>query len=204
MPLPTTPGSPLCVAHSGHAAFDGLEIGLKGGQVGGDDYFVKIRDGPLPVRADTSPGWPREPNGAGATITAQIASWALDADRLIIPRSLRACGWEDANECFEVFAARSKANCSIIEFGPAHASRAFGRDLQRWRRAMNCSASKREPPAFDLGWGQSPRHFFPSSTRHHSRRVVPLMPESMALNRKTTGRNSCLETGCGASSPQRP
>jgi 3-oxoisoapionate kinase len=45
MPLPTTPGSPLCVAHSDHAAFDGLEIGLKGGQVGGDDYFVKIRNG---------------------------------------------------------------------------------------------------------------------------------------------------------------
>jgi 3-oxoisoapionate kinase len=45
LPLPTTPGSPLCVAHSDHKAFDGLEIGLKGGQVGGDDYFVKIRDG---------------------------------------------------------------------------------------------------------------------------------------------------------------
>jgi 3-oxoisoapionate kinase len=45
LPLPTTPGSPLCVAHSDHNAFDGLEIGLKGGQVGNDDYFVKIRDG---------------------------------------------------------------------------------------------------------------------------------------------------------------
>jgi 3-oxoisoapionate kinase len=45
LPLPTTPGSPLCVAHSDHAAFDGLEIGLKGGQVGNDDYFVKIREG---------------------------------------------------------------------------------------------------------------------------------------------------------------
>jgi uncharacterized protein YgbK (DUF1537 family) len=45
LPLPTTPGSPLCVAHSDHNAFDGLEIGLKGGQVGNDDYFVKIREG---------------------------------------------------------------------------------------------------------------------------------------------------------------
>ena len=45
LPLPTTPGSPLCVAHSDHSAFDGLEIGLKGGQVGNDDYFVKIREG---------------------------------------------------------------------------------------------------------------------------------------------------------------
>ena len=45
LPLPTTPGSPLCVAHSDHKAFDGLEIGLKGGQVGNDDYFVKIREG---------------------------------------------------------------------------------------------------------------------------------------------------------------
>jgi 3-oxoisoapionate kinase len=45
LPLPTTPGSPLCVAHSDHKAFDGLELGLKGGQVGNDDYFVKIREG---------------------------------------------------------------------------------------------------------------------------------------------------------------
>jgi 3-oxoisoapionate kinase len=45
LPLPTTPGSPLCLAHSDDAAFDGLEIALKGGQVGGDDYFSKIRQG---------------------------------------------------------------------------------------------------------------------------------------------------------------
>jgi len=43
MPLPQTPGSPLCVAHGGGA--DGLEIALKGGQVGGDDYFAMIRAG---------------------------------------------------------------------------------------------------------------------------------------------------------------
>jgi 3-oxoisoapionate kinase len=45
MPLPATPGSPLCVAHSNSAELDGVEIALKGGQVGGDDYFVALRDG---------------------------------------------------------------------------------------------------------------------------------------------------------------
>jgi uncharacterized protein YgbK (DUF1537 family) len=45
LPLPTTPGSPLCFAHSEAKAFDGLEIALKGGQVGDDDYFEKIRSG---------------------------------------------------------------------------------------------------------------------------------------------------------------
>jgi len=45
LPLPSTPGSPLCLAHSDEAAFDGLEIALKGGQVGGDDYFSKMRAG---------------------------------------------------------------------------------------------------------------------------------------------------------------
>ncbi|MCV3767907.1 four-carbon acid sugar kinase family protein [Rhizobium sp. TRM95796] len=43
MPLPQTPGSPLCTAHGG--ALDGLQIALKGGQVGGDDYFSMIRAG---------------------------------------------------------------------------------------------------------------------------------------------------------------
>lgn len=45
LPLPATPGSPLCTAASGAAALDGLEIALKGGQVGADDYFCAIRDG---------------------------------------------------------------------------------------------------------------------------------------------------------------
>ena len=45
LPLPSTPGSPLCLAHSDEKAFDGLEIALKGGQVGEDDYFTKIRLG---------------------------------------------------------------------------------------------------------------------------------------------------------------
>lgn len=44
-PLKATPGSPLCIGHSGDAALDGIEIAMKGGQVGGDDYFVMLRDG---------------------------------------------------------------------------------------------------------------------------------------------------------------
>lgn len=45
MPLPASPGSPLCVAHSRITAIDGLEVALKGGQVGTDRYFCAIRDG---------------------------------------------------------------------------------------------------------------------------------------------------------------
>jgi uncharacterized protein YgbK (DUF1537 family) len=44
-PLHETPGSPLCLAHSGKAAFNGLEIAMKGGQVGKDDYFVMLKNG---------------------------------------------------------------------------------------------------------------------------------------------------------------
>ncbi len=44
-PLRATPGSPLCTAHSRDPALDGLEIAMKGGQVGGDDYFTALRDG---------------------------------------------------------------------------------------------------------------------------------------------------------------
>jgi 3-oxoisoapionate kinase len=44
MPLPATPGSPLCTAFSKAAKFGGIEIALKGGQVGRDDYFVALRD----------------------------------------------------------------------------------------------------------------------------------------------------------------
>ncbi|ESY57519.1 MULTISPECIES: four-carbon acid sugar kinase family protein [unclassified Mesorhizobium] len=45
MPLPASLGSPLCVAHSRVKAIDGLEVALKGGQVGTDRYFSAIRDG---------------------------------------------------------------------------------------------------------------------------------------------------------------
>ncbi|MDL2398086.1 four-carbon acid sugar kinase family protein [Rhizobium mayense] len=45
LPLPQTPGSPLCVAHGSYAPTNGLQIALKGGQVGSDGYFAQIRDG---------------------------------------------------------------------------------------------------------------------------------------------------------------
>lgn len=45
LPLPETPGSPLCTAYSVDVRFDGLEIAFKGGQIGSDSYFATIRDG---------------------------------------------------------------------------------------------------------------------------------------------------------------
>ncbi|MGO4353702.1 four-carbon acid sugar kinase family protein [Rhizobium sp. RAF36] len=45
LPLPQTPGSPLCTAHGSYAPTNGLQIALKGGQVGSDGYFAQIRDG---------------------------------------------------------------------------------------------------------------------------------------------------------------
>jgi len=42
---PTAPGAPLCRAHSDHAPLDGLELALKGGQVGPYDYFDVVRRG---------------------------------------------------------------------------------------------------------------------------------------------------------------
>jgi uncharacterized protein YgbK (DUF1537 family) len=45
IPLPDSPGSPLCRAYSGIREIDGLEIALKGGQLGSDAYFSAIRDG---------------------------------------------------------------------------------------------------------------------------------------------------------------
>ncbi|WP_018916187.1 four-carbon acid sugar kinase family protein [Vreelandella zhanjiangensis] len=44
MPLPQTPGSPLCTAHSSDPDFDGLQVAFKGGQVGDDAFIVRIRD----------------------------------------------------------------------------------------------------------------------------------------------------------------
>jgi 3-oxoisoapionate kinase len=45
MSMPRTPGAPLCTAHSEKAGFDGLQIALKGGQIGATDYFDAIRSG---------------------------------------------------------------------------------------------------------------------------------------------------------------
>lgn len=43
--MPIAPGVPLCVAHSNNPAFDGLEICLKGGQNGKQDFFGSILHG---------------------------------------------------------------------------------------------------------------------------------------------------------------
>ncbi len=43
--FPLAPGSPLCTARSRTESFDGLEIALKGGQLGDERYFVRARDG---------------------------------------------------------------------------------------------------------------------------------------------------------------
>ncbi len=51
MPLPATPGSPLCSAASENSRFNGIEIALKGGQVGGDNYFEALRDGTTEIHA---------------------------------------------------------------------------------------------------------------------------------------------------------
>lgn len=42
---PIAPGGPLCISYSTNSDFDGLELALKGGQVGQADYFVRVRDG---------------------------------------------------------------------------------------------------------------------------------------------------------------
>jgi len=41
----TQPGAPLCRGHADDAALDGLEIVLKGGQVGTNDFFELVRSG---------------------------------------------------------------------------------------------------------------------------------------------------------------
>jgi len=41
----TTPGAPLCRCHAAARPIDGLEIVLKGGQVGPEDYFARVRRG---------------------------------------------------------------------------------------------------------------------------------------------------------------
>ena len=42
MVSPVAPGAPLCRARSTDAGLDGLEVALKAGQVGADDYFVTV------------------------------------------------------------------------------------------------------------------------------------------------------------------
>lgn len=42
---PVSPGAPLCRASSDESGLDGLEISLKGGQMGSPDYFGRIQEG---------------------------------------------------------------------------------------------------------------------------------------------------------------
>ena len=42
---PLTPGAPLCRGHAPGSPFDGLELVLKGGQIGPGDFFSAVRDG---------------------------------------------------------------------------------------------------------------------------------------------------------------
>jgi uncharacterized protein YgbK (DUF1537 family) len=42
---PLVPGAPLCRAHATNSALDGLELALKGGQIGSPDFFRLTRDG---------------------------------------------------------------------------------------------------------------------------------------------------------------
>jgi uncharacterized protein YgbK (DUF1537 family) len=42
---PLDPGAPLVRAHATDPAIDGLELVLKGGQIGGEDFFERVRRG---------------------------------------------------------------------------------------------------------------------------------------------------------------
>ena len=42
---PLVRGVPLCRAHSANSPLDGLELALKGGQIGPEDFFAQVRDG---------------------------------------------------------------------------------------------------------------------------------------------------------------
>ncbi|WP_246067096.1 four-carbon acid sugar kinase family protein [Paenibacillus koleovorans] len=43
--IPIAPGGPLCKGYSDHPHFDGIELALKGGQVGRFDYFIRVLQG---------------------------------------------------------------------------------------------------------------------------------------------------------------
>jgi uncharacterized protein YgbK (DUF1537 family) len=47
MIAPLSPGAPLCLAYAPETAADGLEVNIKGGQVGAPEYFNQLLDGRL-------------------------------------------------------------------------------------------------------------------------------------------------------------
>ena len=42
---PLASGVPLCCTHAGGSPLEGLELALKGGQIGPEDFFARVRDG---------------------------------------------------------------------------------------------------------------------------------------------------------------
>ena len=42
---PLAPGVPLCLGHSANAEIDGIELALKGGQMGAEEFFAEVREG---------------------------------------------------------------------------------------------------------------------------------------------------------------
>ena len=45
MIAPTTPGAPLCELYSDNKRFNGLQVSLKGGQIGAVSFFQQVREG---------------------------------------------------------------------------------------------------------------------------------------------------------------
>jgi len=52
MVAPLVPGSPLCRVQAHEPRLDGLEMVLKGGQIGGPDYFAVVKQGSAPGRGE--------------------------------------------------------------------------------------------------------------------------------------------------------
>jgi uncharacterized protein YgbK (DUF1537 family) len=42
---PLSPGAPLCRGHAPSSPLDGLELVLKGGQIGPEEFFAQVRNG---------------------------------------------------------------------------------------------------------------------------------------------------------------
>lgn len=51
---PLARGAPVCRAYSNQERFDGMQLVLKGGQVGGPDFFIAAKNGGCPLRTRPS------------------------------------------------------------------------------------------------------------------------------------------------------